>query len=63
LRPRSRRRRRTEPDTIARIGAAYGPLNARLAAQLHGVDDRVLERMAAFLEAAERDTEDVIRGR
>ncbi|MDD7917453.1 hypothetical protein [Actinomycetospora callitridis] len=39
----------------------YDPLNTRLAAELAGVDDAVLGRMATFLAAAEQRTEDMIR--
>ena len=61
--PDDRRRVLVEPEpaSLARVGALYDPLNARLAAELADADDTVLERMAAFLAAAEQRTEDVIR--
>jgi DNA-binding MarR family transcriptional regulator len=61
--PDDRRRVLVEPEpaSLARVGALYDPLNARLAAELAGADDAVLERMATFLAAAEQRTEDVIR--
>jgi DNA-binding MarR family transcriptional regulator len=61
--PDDRRRVLVEPEpaSLDRVAALYDPLNARLAAELAGVDDAVLERMAAFLAAAEQRTEDVIR--
>jgi DNA-binding MarR family transcriptional regulator len=61
--PADRRRVLIEPDpaTLQRIAALYDPLNARLAAELAGVDDAVLGRMATFLAAAEQRTEDMIR--
>jgi DNA-binding MarR family transcriptional regulator len=52
---------RPDPATLGRIGALYDPLNARLAAELEGVDDAALQHMATFLAVAERRTEDVIR--
>ncbi|GAA4814058.1 MarR family transcriptional regulator [Actinomycetospora chlora] len=60
--PADRRRVLVEPEaaSIARIGAAYDPLNARLAGLLTGADAAVLEQMGAFLAAAERATEEVI---
>ncbi|MHC1559878.1 MarR family winged helix-turn-helix transcriptional regulator [Actinomycetospora sp. C-140] len=61
--PADRRRVLVEPEpaSIARIGAFYEPLNARLAALLTGADAPVLAQMGAFLAAAEDETDDVIR--
>ncbi|HSK57619.1 MAG TPA: MarR family transcriptional regulator [Actinomycetospora sp.] len=61
--PDDRRRVLVEPEpaSLDRVAALYDPLNARLAAELAGVEYAVLERMATFLVAAERRTEDVIR--
>jgi DNA-binding MarR family transcriptional regulator len=60
--PDDRRRVLVEPDpaALARIGAIYDPLNARLAADLDGADPAALAQMASFLAAAERTTEDEI---
>ncbi|GAA4909093.1 DNA-binding MarR family transcriptional regulator [Actinomycetospora succinea] len=61
--PADRRRVLVEPEpaSLARIGAVYEPLNARLAALLTDVDEAWLDRMGAFLVAAEERTDDLIR--
>ncbi|GAA4863351.1 MarR family winged helix-turn-helix transcriptional regulator [Actinomycetospora straminea] len=61
--PADRRRVLVEPDpaSLARIGALYEPLNARLAAELADADPAELDHMGAFLARAEERTEEIIR--